>query len=66
MLPNWNNAKNISKKPQNQKTCNYRGKNQETASQNFSSCAHQLTCSNQIQLLILLSCPLLLAQILIH
>lgn len=26
MLPNWNNAKNTSKKTQTKKTCNYKGK----------------------------------------
>lgn len=44
-----------------------KAKNQKTASQNFSSCAtHYLACSQQIQLLLLLSCLFLFAQILIH
>lgn len=69
MLPNWNNAKNISKKtPKPKKPATIKAKNQKTASQNFSSCAiyHLLAYSQQIQLLLLLSCLFLFAQILIR
>lgn len=55
-----------AKSPTTKKPAATKAKTQETASQNFSSCAtHQLVCSQQIQLLLLLSCLFLFAQILI-
>lgn len=56
-----------AKKPKPKKPATTKAKKQKTASQKFSTCvSHQLACSQQIQLLLLLPCFFLFAQILIH
>lgn len=44
MLPKWNNAKNISKTPNNQKTCSYKGKNPGNSKPKFLQLYHSPAC----------------------
>lgn len=65
MLPNWNNAKNISKNPKPKNPATKKGKKTGDSKPRLLQLCHSLSCSQQIQLLLLLSCVFLLVQILI-